>query len=648
MLTKQPFKRADLLLLVIVVLTAGALRLGRIGVVSFQYDEALISQNVLDMLHNRDLPLTGQPTSVGIPASPMSLYVLAIPFAVSSSPLIATAFIALINTLAVGLLFVLAQRYVNRTVATVAGLAYAVNPWAILYSRKIWEPNLFVPLLELAMVAGLYGYLEADVSPRRRMWAQVVFWPVLLAGIQIHFSAWTLLPVFLLVVAAGRRQITRRATSVGIMLGLAVLVPFAVGLVQSYRENPIPFESLGDDGGSWALHDDALRTVAHNATGTDLLRLIGFASDVAGDLAAPDALWAIIGGLALVGVLGVTVRAWRVVAAGAVLWVALPLIVFTPDWTHVTVHYFVQTLPALSLLVGLGVGWLVTRIPDARGRGARFAQGVVIAGAVALLATQGAWWWRLIDRADSVSTTGDLNRPLARLIDVADRLADYDRVVVVSNAYWQEYNKEPQVWRVLLRESAACVRAIGSDGMVVLPEGPFAVLTTPKASAGAVNDLYLADGRVTVEQRAGEGAYTIDYFDDGLAWTGPALTPIEPVMFDNGIQLTGYALDGSQLYLGWWVLRSGGKNFQYFAHFLDANGDKLAQRDTTFVPGTYRCARDRVITWTAVDVPPETVTLRVGMYNLWLDRAEGPFYPASTIDASGQVTGRTVDIPLER
>ena len=134
-------RRADLLALLLILFAAAAMRLGRSGVVEYFHDDAMLTTLALEMAAGERFPLTGILSSTGIPNPPTSVYVMAIPFSLSSDPNAAIHFIMLLNVGGVGLLWLMARRYFGRRAALIAGLAYAVNPWAVLFSRKIWAPG---------------------------------------------------------------------------------------------------------------------------------------------------------------------------------------------------------------------------------------------------------------------------------------------------------------------------------------------------------------------------------------------------------------------------------------------------------------------------------------------------------------------------
>ncbi|MCA9913388.1 MAG: glycosyltransferase family 39 protein, partial [Anaerolineae bacterium] len=206
MLTINPIKQRDWLLLALVLLCAAVVRFGQPGIVEFFHDDAMLSTLAQNMAAGEYFPVTGINSSVGIPNPPTSVYVMALPFFFDSNPMTAILFVMGLNVLGVGILWLIAQRYFGRTVALVAGLSYALSPWAALYSRKIWAQDFHTPFVLLGILLGLYGFWEAQrrsetEHPRWRLssheWAQIFTLPVLLFAFQIHFAAWALIPVYL-------------------------------------------------------------------------------------------------------------------------------------------------------------------------------------------------------------------------------------------------------------------------------------------------------------------------------------------------------------------------------------------------------------------------------------------------------------------
>src|SRR5258708_31321204 len=155
-----PPRLAEWIALAAILILAAILRLGAPGVVEFKTDEANLSERALDLVRGRDVPLLGIDSSVGVPNSPVSIYILTIPFAISSNPLVVTQFIGLLNVIAVGLLCAIARRYYGPLAAIVAGLLFAISPWAVIYSRKIWAQDMLPVFILLTLGPGLLGFVE--------------------------------------------------------------------------------------------------------------------------------------------------------------------------------------------------------------------------------------------------------------------------------------------------------------------------------------------------------------------------------------------------------------------------------------------------------------------------------------------------------
>src|SRR5512137_1300693 len=94
----------------LILLLAAYLRLNHLEWTEFKLDEAHLSQLAFDMARHGQIPLTGIGSSIGIVNPPLAAWLLAIPYALSSRPIVATAFIALLNVVAVALCYGLSRR----------------------------------------------------------------------------------------------------------------------------------------------------------------------------------------------------------------------------------------------------------------------------------------------------------------------------------------------------------------------------------------------------------------------------------------------------------------------------------------------------------------------------------------------------------
>jgi len=621
-------RRNDLLTLLLILFAAALVRLGDPGLVEFKLDEAWLTRLAREFAAGGPLPLTGMPSSVGLPNPPASVYVMALPYALSSDPLLATLFVAALNVFGVGLLWLLAHRYLGRTVALVAGLSYALSPWAVYYSRKIWAQDFHTPFVLAALLLGLYGFLVG------KRWAQVACLPLLVFALQIHFAAWALLPLYLWLLWTGRRRIWWPGIILSLVLAALVLAPYAAGLAKTAERDPSRLQAALEPRDGLALSDTALLTLTRFATG------LGLETEVAGEdadalLAAvpPQVpLWLLLGLVAAGGLALIWSPRYRTLAGPVVLWVALPVLVFTLDWTDVYPHYFIAGIPAICLLVGVALDWLSRRAP-----GQPLSRTIVLTAFAGILLTQFIWWRGLM-RYVALADDTDFGAPLGALLPIRDALLAQDHVVLLTHDTQLDYSQTPAIWHAMLAYRGACFAAVSGNDLVVLPPNPFAVLVAPDGQDVAIDAYTLPDG-VPFSIQPGDDPYRLYALasaTDETTWTATG-----PARFSNGVALTGYSLDDG-VRLRWTTPAARDERYQYFVHLLDANGERVSQHDGPFLDGRMWCDDSAVVTRPPLDLPANAETLRVGQYRLVGDR----FVNADLLNADGSPAAPWYDIPL--
>ena len=148
----------EALALLLIVLLAAWLRLGWSGVNSFGFDEARVSDMALQMARQGKFAALGMQSSTGVPNFAASVWFFALPYALSTNPLVATSLVGLLNVLAVVGMWWLGRTAWGKTAGLVAALLFAASPYLVFYGRSIWSQNLLAPLAVLwavAIVAGL-------------------------------------------------------------------------------------------------------------------------------------------------------------------------------------------------------------------------------------------------------------------------------------------------------------------------------------------------------------------------------------------------------------------------------------------------------------------------------------------------------------
>lgn len=643
-------RRHEWIGLLLVVMLAAGLRFYRLDSVEFYHDDAMLSMLAQEMADGQTLPLQGIVSSVGIPNPPITVYTLVPAFWLWNDVVFVTGWVALLNVGGVALLYLIALRWLGFWPALVAAVLYASNPWAVMYSRKIWAQDYATPFLLLALWLAQYGFNNGSRA------AQVLILPVMVWGMQIHFAAWALLPLFGWLIWTGRRRWHWPSLMVGVGLAALVLTPFVLGIVQTLTLDPQGLSSALARGTSQQLDGGVsmwvhwVRLLTGDAVSTWML------PDDTSVMGMP--VWANVFALLSVGVGGWAVirrsGGWRIgLALG--LWMLLPPLAFDLVLNNVWPHYLVPVLPAFALLAGAAVTALPPR---------RWMRGALLIGCAAYAAAGAGQWGDVLNQSIArhvqigAGTSGYTTPAfiLNRVIDALPR--EVEDVIVLTREMDIWFDSEAARWPVMLRDRARCVRALPVDGYAVWPAdgNVFALLVTPDGGPS----LSARYGETAVQtslipNRDGAAPYQVAIFDDRPTWTGPMINALEaPVHFENGVQLTGYGRAGNQVYLSWVLPDAPDRRFyearqydvQYFVHVLDAKGQRIAQADARFWQARHWCAGDTLYTWVAVDGLDSLNTLRVGFYRLGEGAQAGQIFALDVLDDQGNAAGNWIDLPI--
>ncbi|MHB9092710.1 MAG: ArnT family glycosyltransferase, partial [Chloroflexota bacterium] len=239
--------RASLLPLGLVAL-ALALRWDRLAYATFRGDQAWSLGRAFDFVFRGDFPLVGIRSSVGSAQGPLEIYLLAIPVALSGGdPVVATAFVGLLQTAAVVVTYYFAGRYFGRGVGLLAAFLYAVNPWAIYFGQRVWTQDM-LPLF----AALYYTCLFAAVVGRRR-YCFAAACALLVALFMLHPATIILWPLTLLVLLLFWRRLGWRPLLLGTVLGAGVAAPYLYYEAQNGFPNFNLYAGLLGQGGVFSL-----------------------------------------------------------------------------------------------------------------------------------------------------------------------------------------------------------------------------------------------------------------------------------------------------------------------------------------------------------------------------------------------------------
>lgn len=213
-------KRTQWIGLALIVAVGAWLRFSHFDLLEFQGDEAYAAHLALTAVKTGKLPLAGLMSSVGVTNPPLFPYLLIPMFAISANPAFVSGCIALLGLAAVVITWHVGRKYYGPMAGLVAGLFFAVSPWAVIYSRKIWAQD-FVPFFATATMWAVHA-LVLGKKPK------AVFWCLLLplCVVQIHFSGVALTAAVVLIIAWLRPKIDWRFAAGGVVVAVILMGPY--------------------------------------------------------------------------------------------------------------------------------------------------------------------------------------------------------------------------------------------------------------------------------------------------------------------------------------------------------------------------------------------------------------------------------------
>jgi hypothetical protein len=345
----------------IVALILGAVtRLGWLDLIEFKNDEAWALSVATSIARGQALPLVGIGSSLGVPNAPFFVYLMAIPELFSHDPAFATGLIGLLGVVAIVLTYAFGRWLVDDVAGVSAALFFAVSPWGIVFSRKVWAQDALPAFVTITLFCLLVAYRDG-----RRFLILPGIASLTLAT-QLHPTAWSLcVPAGILIGAAlvedrACPSRTVRPLGIGIAAALFLEAPFVLWQIRN----------------GWLLLD-AARRVAGNPARLDLSALHFAVSVAVGNgyplLAPVDDWWSIsrwielgllLGGIAVIagGALATRKRTVQVEACAVLAWLAAPILAQSYHSVPVFPHYFIVVWPAPFLIMGFAVSALWRRV----------------------------------------------------------------------------------------------------------------------------------------------------------------------------------------------------------------------------------------------------------------------------------------------
>jgi len=621
-------------LVLCVLWLAAALRWSQPGLIEFKYDEAHITSMAMGVAGGGYFPLLSGGTSLGIQRSALDVYLLAWPMVIAGRHVEAAVWgMGALGVLSVALAYVLGSRVGGRRVALLTALFMAVNPWLIAYDRKLWAH-----IQVLFSVVLLLATWDAVV---RRL-GHAAFGAPVIAVLQFlcHVLALVQWVGWLMSIALTPRRWWRREFSLGVIVGVLLLMPYIWALIHSPQS--------GLDGLSERLKGLTSRPPqVHGASLASAYRpaVQLFTGDGIYSLAAlpkEHNFWwqagsMLVWPLMLVIGLGMVRGLWWTRGGGTggrVLWAwtLAPLVVLSLQPMRVFPQYWTVLLPLPALYLALGLDWVakgVAHVVSVRVKGS-------LAGALAVIVAiiWAGCYSSMLGAIEAGAGAKAFGVPLSRWQETlavaqewADRLGTQEIRVAVRGVD-PGYESEPAIVATL----------IGNPpwARFVAPSSPAALLLAyerPSLYLWTIQSPETEEMLRHLGQMVWEGTLADDRPPARLYQLPPAtqidleMTRLQPEpVFDVGMALMGYAFPTKgragqplRVTLFWRVLdpppEVRTRDVTAFNHILNEAGERVAQVDGMALLSRDWWPGDVLIQPYVVQLPPGTYTWRVGLYS---------------------------------
>ncbi len=601
----------------------------------------------------------GLPTSVGPINSPAFLYLMAIPLLLSKDPTWATGFIALLDTLAVAGCYLLARRWFGRWPALIASLLFALNPWAVIFSRKVWQSNS-LPIFTTALLICLLLYQKG----RRPWWGAVALF-VWALEIQVHISTIALLPVVLFALLSGLNLANLRRLAVGAALFLATFAPVVYGDAREGWSSLRGALTAGQQASAFDL--TALGLARELLAGPGYPSLTGEAYPQFAPLivqlpwiGAVTLALIVIGSLYLVASplwrRSISGSNWNRLVIG--LATVAPPVVFLYHPFPLHIHYFVQLWPAAFIAAGVllddSISWLASRLAGRRTAVMTAGWTVVAMWLLLLGVTQLKDYSTFLEFIRRYPTPGGYGLTVGEAKTIADTVRANQPA---GDVYLVSQDLDlAEALSYLLRGSHYLLGSESANPVTlatnVQPSALLLQLSDHQPVQAAVADLAPLRSAQSSYQR---GSKELSFFTVSRERMRQLCPPASPpaTTFDGQVSFEGIRIEQPTaktliVVSCWQVLRRPADlpdQLSVFNHLVDGNGNRLAQADGIgHQPAQWRDG-DFVVNYYLLtlpaDLPAGDYYLLTGFYRL----DNGQRIP---VEQAGQVTDHLRTGPFQR
>lgn len=195
-------------------------RLFFLDLIEFKYDEAYTVFQLVQFYNHPYLMQVGPPQSTGVYNPPLFNYLMIILSFVSRNPQFLSFVIGLISSISIVVLYLVIRKIYGNTTACATSLFLSLSPWSIIFSRKIWIPDLLLPFAVLFFYLFHHFIIEKDNKFTKLFFATLALLP------QMHASGAFFLISTIPVLIIFRKKFPKKEAVIGFCLGLIPAFPY--------------------------------------------------------------------------------------------------------------------------------------------------------------------------------------------------------------------------------------------------------------------------------------------------------------------------------------------------------------------------------------------------------------------------------------
>jgi hypothetical protein len=550
--------------------------------------------------------------------------------------------------------------------ALIAALLFAVAPWAVIHSRKVWAQDLLPPFVLLYVWFGYRAFVQ------RKAWSLIGHGVALAAMIQIHYSALWLIPVSLVWLIAFARRLRLAPLIVTAVIGVAAFAPFVIA--DGLSGWPSVTRLVGVVQQPGVTDTSAVHLAWITTTGEEIHSLAGPQEFENYRALVPfnDAVSALIGLLVIGGVIVATIdmlaavrrRTWDDRSAASFLlatWLLLPVLEQLSHRTPLYVHYFLIVLPAPFMLIGYLIGRLTltptlslaaSRPAATRAREGRGGTWFALIPILVIVIAQMYQVLMLQQFVATRPTPGGMSVPIGYYEQTVNQAREAlknssgGEIVINTHGSNPDVDEAPAIFDFLLNEVPHRFVDVGQPITLYPAFSHIQIDYVPDGAQPAT-----ASQRELLSQimlRATESPAAI-YRVEGLA-TQRCEMSVTPARWSNGVSLLSVQVDSLKpgakiaLRLCLKIDQSVTEEYHWTAQLWDKAGRRWAQVDDNGYPTRYWRAGDVIVQTLTLNVPADApvgdYVLRVGQYR-WPE-----VKPVLTLDVAGNPQSDAAEIPV--